>query len=113
MEQKFKVGDYKKKENMARSKRPRYPERFKKKMVRLYEGGMSLYEIEKAYGCSDGSVWNWSKQYGNKSAIETAVEVVKSPEGKEKVNSLVEKLTRENKVLKATVAELLKSVLEE
>ena len=78
----------------------RYDEDFKKMIVELYHSGSSVSDLEREYGVSNVSIYNWIKDY-SEIKIDENTKITK----KEKLE-----IQKENKKLKEELAILKKAL---
>lgn len=93
----------------------KYSQAFKQQVVKEYEAGNSIYELQKKYGVTGGStIQSWIKQYGREGTRHKLM-VIQSPEEqnlvkvyKERMNQLekvVAQLTLDKLILEASLTE--------
>ena len=78
----------------------KYDEDYKKSIVNLVENGKSISDIEREYGISRKNIYNWKYKYGK---IITA-------DGSTTTNDDIDKLVKENRLLKEENEILKKAV---
>lgn len=77
-----------------------YDEDFKKTIVNLIESGKSISDIEREYGVNRKNIYNWKNKYAK----------IVTPNGNITTNNDLDKLIKENKLLKEENEILKKAV---
>lgn len=77
-----------------------YDEDFKKTIVNLIESGKSISDIEREYGVNRKNIYNWKNKYAK----------IVTPGGNITTNNDLDKLVKENKLLKEENEILKKAV---
>ena len=77
-----------------------YDEEYKKNIVKLVESGKAVADIEREYGISRKNIYNWKSKYGT----------IKTTTGEITTNDELDKIRKENKLLKEENEILKKAV---
>ena len=77
-----------------------YDEEFKKNIVKLMENGKSIADISREYGLTRSILYEWKKKYGT----------ITTNEGVVTNNVELEKIIKENKILKEENEKLKKAM---
>ena len=72
----------------------KYDEEYKKNIVKLIESGKSVSDVEREYGISRKNIYNWKYKYGT----------IITSNGDITTNNDLDKLAKENEILKKAVA---------
>ena len=78
----------------------KYDEDYKKNIVKLIESGKPISDIEREYGINRKNIYNWKYKY----------ETITTPDGNITNNNDLEKLRKENRLLKEENEILKKAV---
>lgn len=78
----------------------KYDEDYKKSIVKLIESGKAISDIEREYGINRKNIYNWKNKYGTITTLD----------GNTTNNNDLEKLRKENKLLKEENEILKKAV---
>ena len=78
----------------------KYDEDYKKNIVKLVESGKPISDIEREYGISRKNIYNWKYKYG----------IITTPDGNITTNNDLEKLKKENRLLREENEILKKAV---
>lgn len=78
----------------------KYDEDYKKNIVKLIESGKPISDIEREYGINRKNIYNWKYKYGT----------ITTPDGNITSNNDLEKLRKENRLLKEENEILKKAV---
>ncbi len=78
----------------------KYDEDYKKNIVKLIESGKPISDIEREYGINRKNIYNWKYKYGT----------ITTPDGTTNNNNDLEKLRKENRLLKEENEILKKAV---
>lgn len=77
-----------------------YDEDYKKNIVKLVESGKAVSDIEREYGVSRKNIYNWKDKYGT----------IITSSGESTTNNELDKIRKENKLLKEENEILKKAV---